>query len=106
MARQAHPGLLEIAAWPVDVLRAQPTGPIRGFVMPKVSGYQEIHSLYGPAHRKRAFPQADWSFLIHAARNPVSYTHLDVYKRQLSPGAKVAATARLRFCLLYTSRCV
>ena len=72
MARQAHPSLLEIAAWPVDVLRAQPTGPICGFVMPKVSGYQEIHSLYGPAHRKRAFPQADWSFLIHAARNLAS----------------------------------
>ncbi|NMQ18045.1 hypothetical protein E4P82_01835 [Candidatus Competibacter phosphatis] len=72
MARQAHPSLLEIAAWPVDVLRAQPTGPICGFVMPKVSGYQEIHSLYGPAHRKRAFPQADWSFLVHAARNLAS----------------------------------
>ncbi len=72
MARQAHPSLLEIAAWPVDVLRAHPTGSMRGFVMPKVSGYQEIHSLYGPAHRKRAFPQADWSFLIHAARNLAS----------------------------------
>ncbi|MGB5064614.1 MAG: hypothetical protein WBQ37_12770, partial [Candidatus Competibacter sp.] len=72
MARQAHPSLLEIAAWPVDVLRAHPTGPVCGFVMPKVSGYQEIHSLYGPAHRKRAFPQADWSFLIHAARNLAS----------------------------------
>ncbi len=72
MARQAHPSLLEIAAWPVDVLRAHPTGPVHGFVMPKVSGYQEIHSLYGPAHRKRAFPQADWSFLIHAARNLAS----------------------------------
>lgn len=72
MVRQAHPGLLEIAAWPVDVLRVSPNGPIQGFVMPRVSGYHEIHGLYGPSHRKRAFPQADWSFLVHAARNLAS----------------------------------
>jgi len=69
MVRQAHPGLLDIAAWPVDVLRVQPEGPVQGFIMPRVSGYREIHSLYGPAHRRKAFPQADWSFLVHAARN-------------------------------------
>ncbi|MCC8998503.1 MAG: hypothetical protein LM522_03235, partial [Candidatus Contendobacter sp.] len=69
MVRQAHPGLLDIAAWPVDVLRAQPEGPVQGFIMPRVNGYREIHSLYGPAHRKKAFPQADWSFLVHTARN-------------------------------------
>jgi DNA-binding helix-hairpin-helix protein with protein kinase domain len=72
MARQAHPALLEVAAWPVDVLHAGPRGPVQGFVMPRVSGYQEIHSLYGPSHRKRAFPHADWSFLVHAARNLAS----------------------------------
>lgn len=72
MARQAHPSLLEIAAWPVDVLRTQPGGPVGGFVMPRVNGYREIHSLYGPAHRKQTFPQADWSFLVHAARNLAS----------------------------------
>lgn len=72
MARQSHPGLLEIAAWPVDVLRIHPEGPIQGFVMPKVNGYREIHSLYGPAHRKKTFPQTDWSFLVHAARNLAS----------------------------------
>jgi DNA-binding helix-hairpin-helix protein with protein kinase domain len=72
MARQSHPGLLEIAAWPVDVLRVRPEGPVQGFVMPKVNGYREIHSLYGPAHRKKTFPQADWSFLVHAARNLAS----------------------------------
>lgn len=72
MARQAHPGLLEIAAWPVDVLRVRPDAPVQGFVMPRVNGYREIHSLYGPSHRKKAFPQADWSFLVHAARNLAS----------------------------------
>ena len=72
MARQAHPSLLDIAAWPVDVLRAQPGGPTQGFIMARVNGYREIHSLYGPSHRKKAFPQADWSFLVHAARNLAS----------------------------------
>lgn len=72
MARQAHPALLEVAAWPVDVLHSGPRGPVQGFLMPRVSGYQEIHSLYGPSHRKRAFPHADWSFLVHAARNLAS----------------------------------
>ncbi len=72
MARQAHPALLEIAAWPVDVLRLRTEAPIQGFVMPRVNGYREIHSLYGPSHRKKAFPQADWSFLVHAARNMAS----------------------------------
>ena len=72
MARQAHPSLLEIAAWPVDVLRPRPDARVQGFVMPRVNGYREIHSLYGPSHRKKAFPQADWSFLVHAARNLAS----------------------------------
>ena len=72
MARQAHPSLLEIATWPVDVLRPRPDARVQGFVMPRVNGYREIHSLYGPSHRKKAFPQADWSFLVHAARNLAS----------------------------------
>ena len=43
--------------------------------------------------------------------NPVSYTHLDVYKRQTTisaPGSGRASTSLgpFRPCLLYTSRCV
>ncbi len=72
MARLAHPALLDIAAWPVDVLRVDVGGPVQGFIMPRVTSYQEIHSLYGPSHRKRTFPHADWSFLAHAARNLAS----------------------------------
>ena len=36
---------------------------------------------------------------------PVSYTHLDVYKRQ-SQCRRAAAPATITGCLLYTSRCV
>ena len=59
------------------------------------------------------------TYTLHVA-GPVSYTHLDVYKRQVKkpaarkprtakkveekPAAKKAAKAKA--CLLYTSRCV
>ncbi|PIE83360.1 MAG: hypothetical protein CSA09_02510 [Candidatus Contendobacter odensis] len=69
MVRQTHPSLQEISAWPVDVLHTHVDGAVCGFVMRRLSGYHEIHNLYGPAHRKRIFPHADWSFLVHAARN-------------------------------------
>ena len=45
-----------------------------------------------------------------AAYVPVSYTHLDVYKRQPKMVIVVAAMRKLLHlvygCLLYTSRCV
>ncbi|HEY0478245.1 MAG TPA: hypothetical protein VGD37_12055 [Kofleriaceae bacterium] len=61
--------LQRIAAWPVTTLHDRPHGRIRGFVMPKVAGYKEVHKLYGPGHRQREFPDADWAFLVHTAAN-------------------------------------
>jgi DNA-binding helix-hairpin-helix protein with protein kinase domain len=69
MVKVATPQLGKIAAWPTDLLRDSSQRAIYGLIMPKVTGYREIHNLYGPAHRKRDFPKADWAFLIHAARN-------------------------------------
>lgn len=37
--------------------------------MPRIESHQPIHKLYSPAHRKIDFARADWSFLIHTARN-------------------------------------
>src|SRR5262249_61999645 len=37
--------------------------------MPRFTGFLPIHTLYSPAHRRATFPQADWAFLIHTARN-------------------------------------
>ena len=61
--------LLRIAAWPTATLHERPGGPAVGFLMRKVKGFKEIHTLYSPAHRKTTFPQADWSFLVTAAMN-------------------------------------
>jgi DNA-binding helix-hairpin-helix protein with protein kinase domain len=69
MAALVRPELLKIAAWPITTVHEKPGGPVSGLVMPRVSSYREIHELYGPAHRKRHFPNADWRFLLLAARN-------------------------------------
>ncbi len=69
MADRADPALLKVAAWPLTTLHREPGGPVAGVLMPKVVGSREIHHLYSVAQRKKDFPEADWRFLIHAARN-------------------------------------
>jgi DNA-binding helix-hairpin-helix protein with protein kinase domain/Flp pilus assembly protein TadD len=61
--------LLKIAAWPIDTLHDRPAGPIVGFVMPKVNNHKVVHELYSIKSRLIEFPEARWSFLIHAASN-------------------------------------
>ena len=60
--------LSRFTAWPSATLHDR-NNVIKGFVMPRIAGHREVHELYGPAHRKVQFPSADWSFLIHSARN-------------------------------------
>jgi DNA-binding helix-hairpin-helix protein with protein kinase domain len=69
MARERDDALMQVAAWPVGSLHDGRNGPVCGFVMPKVSGFADIHKLYGPSHRKQFFPNADWAFLVNASRN-------------------------------------
>jgi DNA-binding helix-hairpin-helix protein with protein kinase domain len=76
MLRTVNPTLLSIAAWPTSMLYDQPRGHLKGFLMPRVVGHREIHELYSPAHRKQQFPEADWQFLIHVARNLAAAVHM------------------------------
>jgi DNA-binding helix-hairpin-helix protein with protein kinase domain len=69
MATLAQADLLKVAAWPTATLHQNPQGSLLGILMPRVSGYKEVHTLYSPAHRKKEFPTADWSFLIQVAMN-------------------------------------
>jgi len=69
MALRATPDLLKITTWPVATLHLAVRGPVQGILMPRLVGYNDVHVLYGPAHRKREFPRADWGFLVQAARN-------------------------------------
>jgi DNA-binding helix-hairpin-helix protein with protein kinase domain len=69
MAKLCSPDLLKIAAWPTATLNAGNPAGVDGILMPKVMGYLEIHHLYSVAQRKKDFPEADWGFLLHTARN-------------------------------------
>jgi DNA-binding helix-hairpin-helix protein with protein kinase domain len=69
MARAKTEDLLRVATWPVDTVHDARTGQVVGFFMPRLNGYDELHTLYSPAHRKQDFPNVDWAFLIHTARN-------------------------------------
>jgi DNA-binding helix-hairpin-helix protein with protein kinase domain len=69
MARGCNEDLKGISAWPTDVLCTRPGGPVVGFLMPRIADAEPIHKLYGPTHRKETFPQADWRFLVRAAKN-------------------------------------
>ncbi|AMP14891.1 helix-hairpin-helix domain-containing protein [Collimonas pratensis] len=69
MSKVGDSYLRQISAWPSRLLSTPLNGPIVGFLMPKVAGYEPIHHLYSPAHRKQLFPKADFALLIATARN-------------------------------------
>lgn len=69
MVTTADKELLSYAAWPQETLHKTPSGPVVGFLMPKVSGRAPIHMLYSPAHRRQDYPNKAWDFLLFAARN-------------------------------------
>ncbi|MDX6614311.1 MAG: hypothetical protein QOD75_3497 [Blastocatellia bacterium] len=61
--------LLKLAAWPVDTLFDRPNGRMIGFLMPSMTGYEDVHVLYGVKSRLAQFPEAHWPFLIQTASN-------------------------------------
>lgn len=59
----------KVALWPTDLVYNEHQ-QIIGFVMPRLPvGSVAVHHLYNPSQRKQDFPQADYAFLVHAARN-------------------------------------
>jgi DNA-binding helix-hairpin-helix protein with protein kinase domain len=69
MVKSGDSYLTEISAWPINVLYEKRRGPISGFTMPKFSGYEPVHQLYGVASRRQTFPKADFPFLVGTGRN-------------------------------------
>jgi DNA-binding helix-hairpin-helix protein with protein kinase domain len=69
MVRSPTESIKKVAAWPVDLLLSERDRKAQGFLMPKLTGFKEMHNLYTPKSRLAEFPFADWQFLIHAARN-------------------------------------
>lgn len=70
LAKASDPQLLSISAWPQTILKDS-AGHTHGFVMPRVDAaeYHELHNLYRLTSRRQNFPEADWRFLVHVARN-------------------------------------
>jgi DNA-binding helix-hairpin-helix protein with protein kinase domain len=69
MVKGCDAPLSKVAAWPVATLHSPLAGAVRGFLMPRATGYEPIHHLYSPAQRKQQFPDIDWAFLVNVARN-------------------------------------
>jgi DNA-binding helix-hairpin-helix protein with protein kinase domain len=69
MASHGTESLFEYCAWPKDTLHKSRSGPVVGFLMPKVVGKAPVHMLYSPAHRKQEYPDVAWDFLLYVARN-------------------------------------
>ncbi|MBA4016470.1 MAG: hypothetical protein C0483_04720 [Pirellula sp.] len=69
MAKLCSPDLLKIAAWPTATLSNGNPAAVEGILMPRISEHKEIHHLYSVAQRKKDFPEVDWGFLLHTARN-------------------------------------
>jgi DNA-binding helix-hairpin-helix protein with protein kinase domain len=70
MAKFGNERLLKLTAWPTEPIRAgSGTGPIAGFMMPKITGHKQAFSLYSPKLRPQEFPKATWQFLIRSAAN-------------------------------------
>lgn len=69
MAKLCSPDLLKIAAWPTATLSNGNSATVEGILMPRIADHKEIHHLYSVAQRKKDFPEADWGFLLHTARN-------------------------------------
>ena len=69
MAKLCSPDLLRIAAWPTATLSNGNPAVVDGILMPRIVDHKEIHHLYSVAQRKKDFPEADWGFLLHTARN-------------------------------------
>src|SRR5205823_6097496 len=67
-----NPKLLVVATWPTALLFDARSRQPAGFIMPRLTDYQEIWHLYHPVERLKVFPRAGWKFQVRAAYNLVA----------------------------------
>jgi len=69
MSETASEKLLSLSTWPLSLVRSD-AGDVLGFIMPRLKpNYKEVLQLFSPANRKKTFPEADYSFIVHTAMN-------------------------------------
>lgn len=59
-----------LAAWPTELILSGTS--VVGFLMNRISNKQDAHHLYSPKSRASAFPEANFQFLLHVAKNLAS----------------------------------
>lgn len=81
MVQGGDDGLRKTAAWPTTTLHVGRNGPVRGFLMPRLTkDHEPIHKFYSPVHRKQLFPERGWDFLVRVAMNVAAVFHA-IHKR-------------------------
>ncbi len=69
MVKSKDPELRQFTTWPISTV-SDSKGVVCGFIMRQLDQeYRAIHQLFSPGDRKEYFPQVDWHFLVHVARN-------------------------------------
>lgn len=69
MSAKQEATLLDVAAWPIDILLDKSSNKFCGYIMPFHSGKVSIHMVYGPSSRRNWLPSSDWNFLLVVAQN-------------------------------------
>ena len=64
-----EPSLVDVCAWPLELLTDSESGCICGFTMNEVEDGEPIHHYYSPSWRKQNQPNASWDNLLQLASN-------------------------------------
>ena len=70
MAKFANERLLRLTAWPTEPITVGAlSGPIAGFLMPKITGHKQAIRVFSPKLRLQESQTINWQFLIRSAAN-------------------------------------
>lgn len=69
MVSMQEPALLEVCAWPTELLVDTLTGAICGFTMQEIRDSEPFHHYYSPSWRKSNQPSSSWGSLLQLSAN-------------------------------------
>jgi len=71
MIRCSTPNIVNIAAWPVDIVQSKSKQPV-GFIMPFIQDGMPLHMILNPKTRLQHRPNHDFASLVRIAQNTAS----------------------------------
>ena len=69
MCRLRSDSLEKVTAWPLTLLKETKSGQPQALLMRRITGSETVNQLYSVKSRLRAFPEAQFPFLLHTAIN-------------------------------------